>query len=46
MVVQSKKRLSVSVSGKQLKLLGIPSLGKSLKNIYCKTVFNKVIGLI
>ena len=39
-----EKRLSVSVSEKKHKLLGVPSLGGgSLKNIYGQTVCNTVI---
>ena len=39
-----EKRLSVSVSGKKHKLLGVPSLGGgSLKIIYGQTVGHKVL---
>ena len=39
-----EKRLSVSVSGKKHKLLGVPSLGRgSLKKIYGQTVCNRVM---
>ena len=42
-----EKRLSVSVSGKENKVLGVPSLGKkSLRNIYGKRVCEEVTKLL
>ena len=41
-----EKRLSVSVSGKGDKLLGVPPFGKKLKNVYGKRVCNVVMDLL
>ena len=44
--ILKEKRLSVFVSGKEHKLLGLPSLGNNLQNIYGKIVCEEVMNLL
>ena len=44
--ILKEKRLSVSVSGKEHKLLGIASLRKNLRNIYGERVCVEVMNLL